>query len=112
MPALAAPRDSLPLKGLAVMPASQARGTNPLWYDPVRWHRDVRPQFSAAQQWNRLSWSIGYYIGITAPLLFVALVIGAAASWRDLRATIARSLVVLLPSLAALAAYALVFAAA
>src|SRR5437867_2567475 len=110
MPASAAPRDSLPVDGLAVMP--NARGTNPLWYDPARWNRDVRPHLSVSQQSARLSWSLAYYVGLTAPLLFVALMFSASAEWRDVRATIARSYPVLLPSLAALVAYALVFAAA
>lgn len=107
MPALAAPRTALPLDGVAVLP--DARGTNPLWYDPARWHRDVRPRFSAAQQWTRLSFSLGYYIGILAPLFFVVLAIGAAAEWRDIRTTVQRSFPVLIPSLAAFGAYALVY---
>lgn len=107
MPALAAPRTALPLDGVAVLP--NARGTNPLWYDPARWHRDVHPRFSAAEQWTRLSFSLSYYIGILAPLFFVVLVIGAAAEWRDLRTTLQRSFPILVPCLAAFGAYALVY---
>jgi hypothetical protein len=107
MPALAASRRALPLDGVAVMP--DARGTNPLWYDPAWWHRDVYPRFSAAQQWSRLSSSLGYYLGILAPLLLVVVAICAAAEWRDIRTTIRRSFPVLVPSLAAFGAYALVY---
>lgn len=107
MPASARPPDSLPLDGLAIMP--NARGTNPLWYDPARWHREVRPRFSAAQQWSRLSYSLAYYVGILAPLLLVVLAVAAAAEWRDIRTTIGRSLVVVLPTVAAFGAYALVY---
>jgi hypothetical protein len=110
MPALAVSHTSLPIDGVAVL--SDARGTNPLWYDPVRWHRDVRPRFSPAQQWRHLAVSLRYYLGITAPLLFVLLVLASAAKWRDVLTTMQRSFIVVIPCLAALVAYALVYATA
>ncbi|MEX2154156.1 MAG: hypothetical protein WD825_12525 [Gemmatimonadaceae bacterium] len=107
LPRLAAPPDSLPLPGLAVFP--DARGTDPHWYDPQRWHRDKHPSFSLAQQWRRLSWSLRYYVYVTAPLLLALVAIGGASDWRDIQTTIRRGYGVILPSLAALAAYALVY---
>jgi hypothetical protein len=108
MPALSASHDTLPLRGIAFLP--EGRGTNPLWYDPVRWHRDLRPRFSLAQQWVRLQPNLTYYVGILAPVLFALLVLGVSARWRDLQTTIARGAVVLVPSVAAFGAYALVYA--
>lgn len=110
MPVAAAPAGALALDGLAVMP--NARGTNPLWYDPVRWHPNARPRFSLAQQWKQLSEGLTFYLAVASPLLFAALVIGAAARFTDLRAAAIRSFVVVFPTLAALGAYALVYTAA
>jgi 4-amino-4-deoxy-L-arabinose transferase-like glycosyltransferase len=108
MPALAQPAGAIPLDGLAVFP--DARGTNPLWYDPARWHRDVRPRFSARQQLPRVWWSIRYYVYVTAPILLVLAGIAAAARWADSRTALHRSWIVLAPSLVAYAAYAMVYA--
>lgn len=107
MPAAAAAREPLPLGGLAVVP--DGRGTNPLWLDPVRFHSGARPRFSLGQQLTRLSASLGYYVGVMAPLLFVIVVIGASADPLDVRTTLSRGFVVLIPCLAALGAYALVY---
>jgi hypothetical protein len=110
MPARAAPTESLPLAGLAVI--SDPKGTYPLWYDPARWHRDVRPRFDLPQIRARLSTNLAYFVGLLAPLLFVAVVIGAGTEWPHLRTTLARSAVVLVPTLAAFGAYAMVYATA
>jgi hypothetical protein len=108
MPALAAPRAPLPLKGVAVMP--EARGTNPLWLDPARWHRDVRPRLDVEQIYVRAASNLAYFLALLAPLVLVAASIAAAMAWRDVRATFVRSAVVIVPSLAAFVAYALVYA--
>jgi hypothetical protein len=107
MPALAAPAESLPLDGLAVMP--DGRGTNPLWYDPARWHRDVRPTFSLSQQRPRLIHSAGYYAYVLAPFVLMLVAIVAAARWSDLRRTWERTYVVVVPCLAGVAAYSMVY---
>ena len=109
MPRLAAPRDSspLPLDGLAVFP--DGRGTNALWYDPARWYRDVRPRFDARQQLTRLWLSAQYYAYIGAPFLLILIAVGAASRWTDVRLTLERCFAVLLPCVAALGAYALVY---
>ena len=107
MPALASPRDPLPLDGLAVMP--EARGTNPLWYDPARWHRDVRPQLSMSQQWPRLVHSGRYYAYVLAPFVLILVAVSVASRWADLRLAWERAYVVLVPCLAGFAAYSLVY---
>lgn len=107
MPELANPH-SLPLDGVGIL--SPAHGTNPLWLEPAYWHRNLRPDFSIQQQWVRMRPNLLYYLAILAPVLFSMVVIGLAAEWRDLRATFARSAVVLLPSIAAFGAYAMVYA--
>jgi 4-amino-4-deoxy-L-arabinose transferase-like glycosyltransferase len=107
MPKLAAPAEPLPLDGLAVL--AGARGTNPLWYDPARWNRDVRPRFSLAQQWPKLRLSAQYYAYVFAPFLVMLAAVVAGARLTDIRAALARSWVVLVPCLAAFAAYSLVY---
>ena len=107
MPALSAPRDPLPLDGLAVL--TDARGTNPLWYDPARLHRDVRPTISPTQQWPKLWLSTQYYAYVLSPFLLALVAIGVASRWADVRTTIERSYVVLVPALACIAAYSLVY---
>ena len=107
MPALAAPREPLALDGLAVLP--DARGTNPLWYDPARWHRDVRPTLSLAQQRPRLIHSARYYAYVLAPFLLLLVAIAAASRWSDLRLAWMRVHIVLVPCLAGIAAYSLVY---
>lgn len=107
MPRLAAPPEPLPLDGLAVF--GDGRGTNPLWYDPARWHRDVRPRFSLEQQWPKLRLSAQYYAYVFAPFLVMLGAVAAAARLTDLRVALAHSWVVLVPCLAAFAAYSLVY---
>jgi 4-amino-4-deoxy-L-arabinose transferase-like glycosyltransferase len=107
MPRLAAPRDSLPLDGLAVFP--DARGTNAFWYDPARWSRDLRPRLDVSQQLARLWLSAQYYAYVGAPFLLILIAIAAASRASDLRPTIERSYVVLVPCVAAIGAYALVY---
>ncbi len=110
MPALVRPRAPLPLDGVGILAPAPARGTNPLWLEPAHWHRDIRPTFSIGQQWVRIRPNLLYYVGILAPVLFSVLVVGFGAEWRDLRTTLARGAVVLVPSLAAFGAYAMVYA--
>lgn len=107
MPRLAAPAEPLPLDGLAILP--DARGTNPLWYDPARWNRDIRPRFSLRQQWPKLWLSAQYYAYVLAPFIAMLAAVGAAMRWQDVRATLTRSWVILLPCLAAFAAYSVVY---
>lgn len=107
MPALAAPRGSLPLDGLAVL--TDARGTNPLWYDPARWHRDVRPTISLTQQRPKLWLSLQYYAYVLSPFLLAIVVIGVSSRRSDVRTTLERGYVVLVPALACIAAYSLVY---
>ena len=107
MPALAAPAEPLPLDGLAVLP--DARGTNPLWYDPARWHRDVRPSLSVSQQRPRLIHSARYYAYVLAPFVLILVAVSAASRYGDLRLAWERTWVVLIPCVAGVAAYSLVY---
>jgi hypothetical protein len=107
MPALAAPGEPVPLDGLAVLP--DGRGTNPLWYDPTRWHRDVRPSLSVSQQRPRLIHSARYYAYVLAPFVLILVAVAAASRYGDLRLAWERTYVVLIPCLAGVAAYSLVY---
>lgn len=109
MPALSAPAEALPLDGLAVLPPPDARGTNPLWYDPARWHRDIRPSLSFSQQRPRLIHSARYYAYVLAPFVLILVAVVAGSQWRDVRLAWERVSVVLIPCLAGVAAYSLVY---
>jgi hypothetical protein len=108
IPALATPRAPLPLDRVAIL--ADARGTNPLWYDPARWNRDIRPRFSLGEQWVRLRQNLLYYVGVLAPILFSLVVIASGTAWSDMRVTLMRGAVILVPSAAAIGAYAMVYA--
>lgn len=112
IPRLAQPprQEALPVDGVAIL--QDARGTNPLWYDPARWHADVRPRFQVGQVLSRIGSNGSYFLAILSPLLLLAVSIAAAAPWQAVRSTVARSFVVLVPSLAAMAAYAATYATA
>ena len=110
LPRLARTRDPLPLEGVAIL--RDARGTNPLWYDPSHWHRDVRPRFDLRQMSAQIAANAVYFLGILAPLALVAVSLAAASKLPDLQTTLARSFVVLVPSLAAVGAYAMTYATA
>jgi hypothetical protein len=107
MPALAAPAEAMPIEGLAVL--HDARGTNPLWLEPERWHSDIRVRFSLPLQWARLSRSVRYYVYVLAPLVLGFAAIGAAMRWSEMALTLRRGAIVLVPCVAALGAYALVY---
>jgi hypothetical protein len=112
MPKLAQPlpQDALPLDGVAIL--HETRGTNPLWYDPARWHADVRPRFQPGQVIARIGSNASYFLAVLSPLLLLAVSIAAAAPWQAVRSTLARSFVVFVPSMAAIAAYATTYATA
>ena len=94
------------LAGLAVTPG--APGTNPVWYDPARWYGDVRPQFVWSRQVAVLGILMAEYIASLAPL-FLVMAFWLIAAGRDGVATWwRRTWPIVVPSLAALLAYALV----
>ena len=106
MPRLATPA-TLPLQGVGVF--SPARGTNPWWFDPSFWNRDIRPRFAVREQWARLSDGLVYYVGVFSPLILLAIAAAVGVGWKATRATVERGLLVIVPSAAAFGAYALVY---
>jgi hypothetical protein len=106
MPRLATPTN-LPLQGVGIF--SPARGTNPWWFDPAYWNRDIRPKFSPREQWARLANGLDYYVGVFAPLIALAIAAAIGVGWKATRVTVERMVVVIIPSAAAFAAYALVY---
>jgi hypothetical protein len=106
MPRLATPT-ALPLQGVGVF--APARGTNPWWFDPAFWNRDIRPQFAPREQWVRLSDGLAYYVGVFSPLIALAIAAAVGVGWTATRATVERMFVVIVPSAAAFGAYALVY---
>jgi len=106
MPRLATPTN-LPLQGVGVF--SPPRGTNPWWFDPAYWNRDIRPKFSVREQWVRLATGLDYYVGVFAPLIALVIAVVVGVGWRATRIAVERMLVVVVPSAAAFGAYALVY---
>lgn len=101
---------ALPLEGVAIL--RDPRGTNPLWYDPTRWHADVRPRWDPGQVITRVGSNGAYFLAILSPLLLFGVAIAAAAPWGALKSTAARTFVVLAPGLAAVGAYSTTYATA
>ncbi|HET9424806.1 MAG TPA: hypothetical protein VFO55_05495 [Gemmatimonadaceae bacterium] len=104
--AAATPATDSILRGIAITP--DPPGTNPVWYDPARWYTGLTPTFTASRQVRVFAMLVAEYISSLAPLFLVLafwLIAagrqGAAEWWR-------RTWVVMVPVLAAIAAYSLV----
>lgn len=96
--------------GLGVM--REVNGTNPLWLDPTRWYRELRPTWDAARQLAVLKHSLRYYLTLFAPLFLSGAVLIALADRERLRTAWRRVWPIVLLCGAALLAYALVYAVA
>ncbi len=88
-----------------------APGTNPVWYDPARWNAGLHVRWKLADQMKTLEWWLRYYAAVLAPLLFCAAVLIALCPPAALRKSIAESWLIVMPCVAALGAYALVYSA-
>jgi len=93
----------------AILPGAgvtgDAPGTDPMWYDPVRWNASVRPHWSFTDQRETVEALVRYYIQNLTPLFFALLLI-AVAEPAERREAWRRGWVVFVPVLAGLAAYA------
>ena len=107
MPAAAGiPATDSVLRGIAVTP--NAPGTNPVWLDPARWYGEARPTFVLSRQVAVLGILLAEYIASLAPL-FLVMAFWLIAAGRDGVVTWwKRTWPLVVPSLAALLAYALV----
>lgn len=84
-----------------------APGTNPVWYDPARWNRAIRPHFVLSQElasFRAMSMTI---LASLSVLLFVSVAI-AVADRGSRRVFLERAGAVLLPCLAGFLGYAMV----
>ena len=100
------PASESALAGVAVM--SNARGTNPVWFDPARWYSDLKVRWDPARELLVFSDIVSQFFGALLPVLLVVWFAYAIAT-REARALWARRVwVVVLPALAAMGAYALV----
>ena len=96
--------------GLGLM--REANGTNPLWLDPTRWYRELRPTWDAARQLTVLRHSLRYYLTLFAPLFVAGAVLIALADPERLRLAWKRGWPIVLLCAAGLLAYALVYSVA
>ncbi|HKN68616.1 MAG TPA: hypothetical protein VJW73_20165, partial [Gemmatimonadaceae bacterium] len=95
------------MSGMAVMP--EPRGTNPLWLDPAPWYRGLQVHFDVSRQLAVLKHGLQYYLTLFAPLILAGAVLIAVSDFARLRLAWRRSWPILLPCVAGLVAYALVY---
>lgn len=95
--------DILPGTGVT----GDAPGTNPVWYDPVRWNRTIRPRLVLSQEAATLRVMSITILSSLSVLLFVSLPI-AVAEHGSRRVFLRRAAVVLIPCLAGIVGYAMV----
>lgn len=88
-----------------------APGTDPMWFDPARWNRTLAPHWDLHDQLGTLRVFGLFYVQNLAPLMFLVFLLVAAppgsghVAWR-------RGWVVFVPTIAGLAAYAIILVTA
>ncbi len=102
--ARAADTDAL-LPGIGV--PGDAPGTNPMWFDPVRWNQPVRPHFSLTDEIATIRSMGAALVASTSLLTWILFMICVAPAGSRRRAW-SRAWVVVVPCLAGIAAYTLV----
>lgn len=100
------PTSDSALTGVAVTP--DARGTDPVWFDPARWYTGLRAEWHPWQQLTVFSQLVSHFFSSLAPLLLVVWFAFAVAT-RDERARWwHRVWIVVVPSLVAIGTYSMV----
>jgi hypothetical protein len=88
-------------------------GSYPPWYDPSYWYEGIRPYFKLAPQLQRLRSNLIMTMLVTfacpAAAAAAVLLLACWRNWREVRTGLARNWAVLLPPLAGIATYCLVF---
>jgi hypothetical protein len=82
-------------------------GSDPMWFDPVRWNRSVAPHFDVVQQLQMFKILDLFYIQNLTPLISIFLFL-AVAPRGSRRKVWWRGWVVFVPAVAAMGAYAMV----
>jgi hypothetical protein len=93
------------LPGIAVM--TDARGTDPMWFDPTRWNAGVRPHFSVKQQYETVARMAGVLVGSLSVLIYILFLLCVAPDGTRRRFW-ESSWVVIVPAIAGMGAYTLV----
>jgi hypothetical protein len=88
-----------------------AAGTDPMWFDPVRWNAAVEPHWNASDQLETLKKLQTFYVQSLTPLLFFVLLI-ATAPRGTRREAWSKGWLVHVPAVAGIVAYALVLVTA
>jgi hypothetical protein len=94
------------LAGVAVL--RNADGSNPVWFDPVRWYADLHPRWDPAAQLHLFSGLITYFFSTLAPVLLLVWCFFALARRDERRQWGRKTWIVFIPALAAVGAYSLV----
>jgi hypothetical protein len=94
------------LRGVAVTP--NARGTNPVWFDPARWYTDLSPEWNPSKQLAMFSGLVSQFFSTMAPVLLVIWFACAVATRDDRAEWWGRVWIVMLPALVAMGTYSMV----
>jgi hypothetical protein len=103
------PRADSILSGVGI--TGYAPGTDPMWFDPARWNGTLSPHWNLRDQLATLKVFGLFYVQNLAPLMFLVFLLAVAppasrrVAWR-------RGWVVFVPTIAGLAAYALILVTA
>lgn len=88
-----------------------APGTDPMWFDPARWNRTLAPRWDLPDQLATLKVFGLFYVQNLAPLMFLVFLL-AVAPPGSRRIAWWRGWVVFVPTIAGLAAYAIILVTA
>jgi hypothetical protein len=94
------------LTGVAVTP--NARGTNPVWFDPARWYTDLKPVWEPSKQLMVFSSLATQFFSSLGPIMLVIWFAFAAATRVQRAAWLGDLWIILLPALVAMGAYSMV----
>jgi hypothetical protein len=97
------------LRGVGV--TGYAPGTDPMWFDPARWNRTLAPHWDLHDQLGTLKVFGLFYVQNLAPLMFLVFLL-AVAPPGSRRVAWSRGWVVFVPTIAGLAAYAIILVTA
>jgi hypothetical protein len=94
------------LPGVAV--TTNARGTNPVWYDPARWYSGLEPSWAPLAQAEVFSSLALQLFASLGPIVLVVWFAFSVATRRDRYRWMEEMWIVVVPSLIAMAAYSMV----
>jgi hypothetical protein len=106
------PRGSTSLAGESVLEGvavtMNARGTNPVWFDPARWYTGLRPRWEPEKQLMVFSSIATQVFSTLGPVLLIVWLIFVTVTREERRAWVGRLWIVVIPAIVAIGAYSMV----